>query len=65
MKGFMIEVICTLLLLALVQLVSSNCPNDCSGHGICGSYDICTCISGPEGEVAWIGNDCSRRTCPK
>jgi len=38
--------------------VASECPNACSGHGLCGSYDMCTC------DRNWQGSDCSQRTCP-
>jgi len=45
------------LALALVG-VSAECPNACSGHGDCGSYDQCLCYRN------WQGADCSLRTCP-
>lgn len=36
---------------------SAECNNMCSGHGICGGNDSCTCYRN------WRGNDCSERTC--
>mmetsp|Transcript_10940 Transcript_10940/g.16482 ORF Transcript_10940/g.16482 Transcript_10940/m.16482 type:complete len:215 (+) Transcript_10940:21-665(+) len=44
--------------------VDAVCPNYCSGHGICGDYDICKCFNNPDGSEAWTGYDCSKRTCP-
>ena len=32
---------------------SGECPNACSGHGQCGSFDMCSC------ERNWQGADCS------
>lgn len=38
--------------------VNAECPNACSGHGVCQSYrDFCQCYRG------YQGNDCSQRTC--
>jgi len=31
----------------------NNCPADCSGHGTCGTDDVCLC------EPLWAGDDCS------
>jgi len=39
-------------------LVRAECPNACSGHGSCGSHDMCTC------DRNFQGADCSLRTCP-
>ncbi|CAM9484610.1 unnamed protein product [Ectocarpus sp. 6 AP-2014] len=50
---------------ALVGTSLAYCPNSCSGHGSCGTNDQCTCYLRPNGDVAWIGADCSLRTCPK
>jgi len=41
----------------------------CSGHGTCGKYDQCTCYLRDKSEgtspgPAFIGGDCSLRTCP-
>lgn len=49
----------------LFQVVNAVCPNSCSGHGICDQYDICSCVNGADGKLAWTGNDCSLRTCPR
>jgi hypothetical protein len=60
------EAILILLILCLhLQLILSSCPNFCSGHGECDKFFRCTCYKGPDGELAWTGNDCSLRTCPK
>lgn len=39
--------------LAFLGLGNAECPNACSGHGQCGSYDMCTC------DRNWQGADCS------
>lgn len=49
----------------MVVYVEAACPNLCSGHGLCGKFDTCECLKGPEGEIAWTGYDCSLRTCPQ
>lgn len=55
---------------ALTMLVAAHasCPNQCSGHGVCGTNDLCTCYT-QSGTVwgnraGWTGADCSMRTCP-
>ncbi|GMH69020.1 hypothetical protein TrVE_jg6965 [Triparma verrucosa] len=53
-----------LIALALVAQAAAYCPNGCSGHGSCGSNDKCACYTRPNGEAAWVGHDCSSRTCP-
>ena len=40
------------------NLAAAECPNACSGHGLCGNYDMCTCYT------SYMGNDCSERVCP-
>jgi hypothetical protein len=39
-------------------MVAAECPSACSGHGVCGAYDACTCFRN------WMSNDCSERICP-
>ena len=46
------------ILLAVVGLAAAACPNGCSGNGICGANDKCSCFQN------WQGPDCSLRTCP-
>eukprot|EP01083_Nonionella_stella_P290619 988864_1 len=53
-----------LLLSLVLSIANAACPNLCSGHGSCGVNDKCTCHLGPNGEPAWVGHDCSLRTCP-
>jgi len=40
-----------------VSYASAECNNMCSGHGTCGSNDMCVCYRN------WRGNDCSEQTC--
>ena len=47
----------TAALLLLWSTAVAECPNACSGHGACGSYDACKC------HRRWQGADCSLRTC--
>merc|ERR1712025_1524956 len=37
---------------------NAGCPNGCSGHGSCGTSDVCDCYKG------FFGGDCSYRYCP-
>jgi hypothetical protein len=45
------------ILIALFGLAAAACPNGCSGNGICGANDKCSCHQN------WQGSDCSLRTC--
>lgn len=60
-----------IVIAALIGAASASCPNSCSGHGTCDTYDQCTCFSeSVEDGVAstddeWTGADCSLRTCPR
>lgn len=47
-----------LLAAAMIGTASASCANGCSGHGLCGLYDMCVCYGN------WAGNDCSGRVCP-
>merc|ERR1719262_1732101 len=46
----------TIVAFALLGLVAA-CPNACSGNGVCGTQDKCSCHQN------WQGSDCSLRTC--
>eukprot|EP00804_Cyclotella_cryptica_P006623 CCRYP_008582-RB/>CCRYP_008582-RB protein AED:0.32 eAED:0.32 QI:1342/1/1/1/1/1/2/119/210 len=55
----------TLLVLAsILATVRAHCPNGCSAHGSCGRNDQCICYLRRNGDPAWMGHDCSLRTCP-
>ncbi len=48
----------TFVIATLVAAAAASCPNSCSGHGICGANDVCSC---------WLnfeGPDCSQRELP-
>jgi len=47
----------TFAVAALVGSAMAACPNGCSGNGICGANDKCSCYQN------WQGPDCSLRTC--
>lgn len=45
-------------LAALLGVATADCPNGCSGHGLCNNiYDMCQCYR------RWSGADCSERVC--
>jgi hypothetical protein len=48
----------TILAASLLGVAAAECPNACSGHGTCGTFDMCTCNRN------WQAADCSERTCP-
>jgi hypothetical protein len=39
--------------IALVPVAVAECPNACSGNGVCGAFAVCTCFRN------WMANDCS------
>lgn len=42
------------------------CEGLCSGHGRCGASNTCNCFTSPGGtQPAWMGYDCSLRSCPR
>jgi len=45
-------------LAVIVGFANAGCPNGCSGHGSCGTSDVCGCYKG------FFGGDCSYRFCP-
>jgi hypothetical protein len=45
------------VLLAILGLAAAACPNACSGNGVCGANDKCSCYQN------FQGADCSLRTC--
>lgn len=47
-----------LTLAAIIGFANAGCPNGCSGHGSCGTSDVCGCYKG------FFGGDCSYRYCP-
>lgn len=56
-----IEICLFLLLLSLLcSFIETRCPNMCSGHGLCGVGNTCSCFEGWSGGAA----DCSFRNCP-
>ena len=48
----------SLLLVTFLASVAAECPNACSGHGICGKNDMCVC------DRNFQDADCSGMTCP-
>jgi len=47
-----------LTIAAIIGFANAGCPNGCSGHGSCGTSDVCHCYKG------FFGGDCSYRHCP-
>jgi hypothetical protein len=47
----------SLTLFAIVAVAAATCPNACSGNGVCGANDKCSCYQN------WQGPDCGARTC--
>ncbi|KDO30749.1 hypothetical protein SPRG_04650 [Saprolegnia parasitica CBS 223.65] len=43
---------------AMASMASAECPGGCSGNGVCGPRDMCTCFKN------FMGNDCALRICP-
>jgi hypothetical protein len=48
----------SVIIFTLAAMADASCPNACSGNGICGAQDKCSCYQN------WQGADCSSRTCP-
>lgn len=47
------NVLTSILLSSKLAFTKAECPNACSGHGVCGAKDMCTC------DRNWQGSDCS------
>eukprot|EP01038_Epipyxis_sp_PR26KG_P008635 gene8635-11670_t len=52
------------LLLLVVPGVHGACDNNCSGHGICQTDDVCKCYDNWGVGMAHDSGDCSERVCP-
>ncbi len=53
-----------LVFLSLAGAVSSNCDNNCSGHGTCMTDDVCSCYDNWGIGLGHDSGDCSDRICP-
>lgn len=58
----MMKVILSFILLAVT--VNAGCDNQCSGHGTCGTDDVCTCYDNWGVGLSHDSGDCSERVCP-
>lgn len=47
------NVLTSILLSSKLAFTKAECANACSGHGVCGAKDMCTC------DRNWQGSDCS------
>ena len=56
--------LCMILIMCITK-TQAACHRHCNGHGYCSEYQHCICNRGLDGEAAFIGADCSLRTCPK
>jgi len=53
-----------LVAVALIQQAIAGCDNQCSGHGICMTDDVCQCYDNWGVGLSHISGDCSERICP-
>lgn len=51
-----------ILVLLLVAVYSTDCPNNCNSHGTCKSNGVCSCFKKSAGyDNDYVGYDCSKR----